>query len=156
MAIAAATDRTRDLQRTLYRAAKADPRRRFHALHDKVLRRDVLERAWRRVRANRGAAGSDRQTIERVERYGVARLLDELEADLRAGGYRLLPARRAFIPKPGSGGAAAAVDSGGPRPRRAGGREGRHRADLRGRLPAVLVRLSAEEGAARRPPGARG
>jgi group II intron reverse transcriptase/maturase len=103
MAIAAAKDRTRELQRTLYRAAKADPRRRFHALHDKVHRRDVLERAWRQVRANRGAAGVDRQTIERVERYGVARLLDELEADLRAGEYRMLPARRVFIPKRGSG-----------------------------------------------------
>jgi group II intron reverse transcriptase/maturase len=102
MAIAAATDRTRELQRTLYRAAKADPRRRFHALHDKIHRRDVLERAWRQVRANRGAAGIDRQTIEQVERYGVARLLDELEADLRTGGYRSLPARRVFIPKPGS------------------------------------------------------
>jgi RNA-directed DNA polymerase len=86
MAIAAATDKTRELQRTLYRAAKADPGRRFHALHDKVLRRDLLERAWRQVRANRGAAGIDRQTIEQVERYGVARLLDELEADLRTGG----------------------------------------------------------------------
>jgi retron-type reverse transcriptase len=102
MAIAAAKDRTRELQRTLYRAAKADPRRRFHALHDKVLRRDVLERAWWQVRANRGAAGIDRQTIEQVERYGVARLLDGLEADLRTGGYRVLPARRVFIPKPGS------------------------------------------------------
>ena len=103
MAIAAASDKTRELQRTLYRAAKADPRRRFHALHDKVNRRDVLERAWRQVRANRGAAGIDRQTIEQVERHGVARLLDELEADLRSGDYRALPARRAFIPKPGSG-----------------------------------------------------
>jgi group II intron reverse transcriptase/maturase len=102
MAIAAAQDKTRELQRTLYRAAKADPRRRFHALHDKVHRRDVLERAWRQVRANRGAAGIDRQTIEQVEHYGVGRLLDELEADLRGGGYRPLPARRVFIPKPGS------------------------------------------------------
>ena len=63
----------------------------------------MLERAWRQVRANRGAAGIDRQTIEQVERYGVARLLDELDADLRTGGYRALPARRAFIPKPGPG-----------------------------------------------------
>lgn len=102
MAIAAAQDKTRELQRALYRAAKADPRRRFHALHDKVHRRDVLERAWRQVRANRGAAGIDRQTIEQVERYGVARLLDELAADLRADSYRALPARRVFIPKPGS------------------------------------------------------
>jgi RNA-directed DNA polymerase len=38
-------DKVRELQRTLYRAAKADPGRRFHALYDKVYRRDVVERA---------------------------------------------------------------------------------------------------------------
>src|SRR4051812_43801354 len=96
-------DKVRELQRTLYRAAKADPGRRFHALYDKVHRRDVLERAWELVRANRGAAGIDRQTIADVEEYGVARLLDELAADLREGRWRPLPARRVFIPKPGRG-----------------------------------------------------
>jgi RNA-directed DNA polymerase len=94
-------DKVRELQRTLYRAAKADPGRRFHALYDKVYRRDVLERAWELVRANRGAAGIDRQTIADVERYGIAELLDELAADLRDGSYRPLAARRVFIPKPG-------------------------------------------------------
>jgi group II intron reverse transcriptase/maturase len=94
-------DQVRELQRTLYRAAKADPKRRFHALHDKVSRRDVLERAWELVRANKGAAGIDRQTIADVEQYGVSRLLDELAADLRDGRWRPLPARRVFIPKPG-------------------------------------------------------
>jgi group II intron reverse transcriptase/maturase len=94
-------DIVRELQRTLYRAAKADPKRRFHALYDKVLRRDVLERAWESVRANHGAAGIDRQTIADVEQYGVSRMLDELAADLRAGRWRPLPARRVFIPKPG-------------------------------------------------------
>src|SRR5918911_347116 len=94
-------DKVRELQRTLYRAAKADPGRRFHALYDKVHRRDVLERAWELVRANRGAAGIDRQTIVDVERYGVSRLLDELAADLREGRWRSIPARRVFIPKPG-------------------------------------------------------
>lgn len=93
-------DRVRDLQRTLYRAAKADPGRRFHALYDKVYRRDVLERAWGQVRANRGAAGIDRITLTHVEQY-VDRLLDELAADLKEGSYRPLPARRVFIPKPG-------------------------------------------------------
>src|SRR3982751_2952779 len=91
-------DSVRELQRTLYRAAKADPGRRFHALYDKVLRRDVLERAWGMVRANRGAAGIDRQTIADVETYGIAKLLDELAAGLRDGSYRSLPARRVFIP----------------------------------------------------------
>src|SRR5919197_19173 len=101
MARAAKQDKVRELQRTLYRAAKADPGRRFHALYDKVCRRDVLERAWELVRANRGAAGIDRQTIADVEQYGVDRLLDELAADLKDGRWRPLPARRVFIPKPG-------------------------------------------------------
>ncbi|MCU1496369.1 MAG: RNA-directed polymerase (reverse transcriptase) [Acidimicrobiales bacterium] len=95
-------DKVQTLQRTLYRAAKADPGRRFHALYDKVLRRDVLERAWEQVRRNRGAAGIDRTTIADVEEHGVTRLLDELAADLKAGTYRPLPARRVWIPKPGS------------------------------------------------------
>src|SRR5438876_5795137 len=94
-------DKVRELQRTLYRAAKADPKRRFHSLHDKVYRRDVLERAWELVRANRGAAGIDRQTIADVEAYGVDRLLDRLAADLKDGRWRSLPARRVFIAKPG-------------------------------------------------------
>jgi group II intron reverse transcriptase/maturase len=94
-------DQVRELQRTLYRAAKADPGRRFHALYDKVHRRDVLERAWGLVRANRGAAGIDKQTIADVEQYGIDRLLDELAADLKEGRWRSLPARRVFIPKPG-------------------------------------------------------
>jgi RNA-directed DNA polymerase len=101
MARPAEQDKVRELQRTLYRAAKADPERRFHALYDKVYRRDVLERAWELVRANRGAAGIDKQTIADVEEYGITKLLDELTADLKDGQWRPLPARRVFIPKPG-------------------------------------------------------
>jgi RNA-directed DNA polymerase len=95
-------DAVRALQHALYRAAKADPGRRFHALYDKVHRRDVLQRAWGQVRRNDGAPGIDQTTLADVEEYGVSRLLDELEAELRAGSYRPLAARRVFIPKPGS------------------------------------------------------
>ena len=95
-------DPVRALQHTLYRAAKADPGRRFHALGDKVYRRDVLERAWEDVRRHGGAAGIDRVTITDVQEYGVPRLLDEVAATLREGRWRPLPARRVFIPKPGS------------------------------------------------------
>src|SRR6266508_17793 len=93
-------DRVRELQRALYRAAKADSGRRFHALYDKVHRRDVLERAWELVRANQGAAGIDPQTIADVEQYGVSRLLDELTADLKDGSYRALPTRRCSFQSP--------------------------------------------------------
>ena len=95
-------DPVRALQHALYRAAKADPGRRFHALSDKVYRRDVLERAWVDVRRNGGAAGIDRTSIADVQEYGVARLLDELVADLKVARWRPAPARRVFIPKPGS------------------------------------------------------
>ena len=94
--------KVQELQRSLYRAAKADPGRRFHALYDKVHRRDVLEWAWEQVVRNRGAAGVDRVTLSMVEQYGVSRLLDELAADLVGERYRPLPARRVWIPKPGS------------------------------------------------------
>ena len=95
-------DKVQALQRTLYRAAKADPGRRFHALYDKVHRRDVLERSWEQVRRNHGAPGIDGATIADIEEYGVARLLDELAADLREGRWRPLPAHRVWIPKPGT------------------------------------------------------
>jgi len=94
-------DRVRALQHALYRAAKAEPGRQFHALFDKVRRRDVLQRAREQVRRNRGAPGIDRITLAAVEEYGADRLLGELAADLKNGSYCPLPARRVFIPKPG-------------------------------------------------------
>jgi hypothetical protein len=90
------------LQHALYRAARADPGRRFHALYDKVCRRDVLWRAWAAARSNNGAPGIDQVTLAGVEEYGVARLLDELASELGEGRYRPLPARRVMIPKPGT------------------------------------------------------
>jgi group II intron reverse transcriptase/maturase len=97
-------DPVRALQHALYRAAKADPGRRFHALWDKVLRRDVLWRAWAAVRRNNGAPGIDAITLADVEEYGVSRFLDELAAEVKDGRYRPLAARRVFIPKPGQPG----------------------------------------------------
>jgi retron-type reverse transcriptase len=90
------------LQHALYRAAKANPGRRFHALFDKVHRRDVLNRAWEDVRRNRGAAGIDRVSLADADEYGVSLLLGELAAELMEKRYRPLSARRVFIPKPGT------------------------------------------------------
>src|SRR5881396_2659785 len=86
-------DPVRALQHVLYRAAKADPGRRFHALRDKVYREDVLWRAWYAVRRNNGAPGIDKTTLADVEEYGVTRLLGELARELQAGTWRPMPAR---------------------------------------------------------------
>src|ERR1019366_712987 len=94
-------DKTRALQRVLYRSAKSDPGRRFHALFDHVARSDILWRAWGDVRANRGAPGVDGLSLSEIEAAGVAGFLGGLAEALRSGTYRPAPLRRVYIPKAG-------------------------------------------------------
>jgi group II intron reverse transcriptase/maturase len=84
----------------LHDKAKESPNRRFHALYDKVYRRDVLAFAYACCKANGGAAGVDDQSFEDIEEYGVERWLDELAEELRSRTYRPRPVRRVYIPKP--------------------------------------------------------
>ena len=58
-------------------------------------------KAWREVRANRGAPGVDGVSIDDVVRSGVGDFLEELAERLRTGRYRPRPLRRVYIPKPG-------------------------------------------------------
>jgi RNA-directed DNA polymerase len=93
-------DKSRALQRRLYLAAKRSGTRRFHALDDRVVRPDILRRAWVEVRANQGAPGVDGVSLEEVERQGVEGFLGDLAADLTAQRYRPQPVLRVEIPKP--------------------------------------------------------
>jgi RNA-directed DNA polymerase len=95
--------KVRELQRKLWAAAKQSSGRRFHALYDRIHRGDVLWEAWERVRANKGASGVDRVTVDAVEVYGVDRMVRELRQDLRTGRYRPSLVRRVEIPKPQGG-----------------------------------------------------
>jgi len=92
-------DKVRQLQRRLWSTAKRQPGRRFHALMDRIYRRDVLWEAWRRVKQNRGAAGVDAMTLAAVEQAGVEGFLDDLGSRLRAGTYRPAAVKRRYIPK---------------------------------------------------------
>lgn len=101
-------DKVRALQRVLYRSAKQDSQRRFHALYDKVARNDILWRAWIDVSTNGGAPGVDGITIDAVAESGVAGVrafLEELAVELRTETYRPRPLRRVHIPKAGKPGA---------------------------------------------------
>ena len=93
-------DKVRELQRKLFTAAKCNRKRRFHALYDRIWRGDVLREAWKRVRANRGVAGIDGETLTGIEASGVDSFLDTIQQQLKEGKYRPSPVRRQYIPKP--------------------------------------------------------
>lgn len=73
---------------------------KWFSLIDKVYRPQTLEAAWQQVKANKGAAGIDGQSIERFA-ANAERYLSELAQDLKAGRYQAAPVRRVEIPKAG-------------------------------------------------------
>jgi RNA-directed DNA polymerase len=91
----------RDLQRGLYLKAKREPKFRFYLLHDKVWREDIVEHAYRLVRANGGAPGIDGVTFQSIESGGgEAQLLSKLQQELKDKTYRAgAVRRRVYIPK---------------------------------------------------------
>ncbi len=71
---------------------------KWHSVIDKVYAPKTLRAAWRRVAANRGAAGIDRMSIERFE-VNAEHYLKVLGHELRNGSYTPEPIRRVYIPK---------------------------------------------------------
>lgn len=92
-------DKVRQLQRKLYLTAKNSRTRRFHALYDKLWRKDILWKAWFNVKENAGSAGIDGQTIAKIEEIGVETVLNEIAENLKQGKYRPQPVLRVEIPK---------------------------------------------------------
>ena len=97
------TDKVQELRRKLYLKAKSEPNFRFYALYDRVYRKDVLKRAWGKVKANHGSSGIDNRSIEDIEEEGVDDFINRIHQELRTKEYRPLPAKRVYIPKPDGG-----------------------------------------------------
>ncbi len=90
------------LQSKLSHAAKQSLDRKFGALYDKIYREDVIAEAWKRVRANKGAPGVDKQDFDYIEEViGVDRFLAKVRGELKSESYRPQPVLRCYIEKPG-------------------------------------------------------
>ena len=73
-----------------------------HRLHEEVCLGRTLERAFRKVKANRGAPGPDGETLEAFGR-DLETGLEKLRKELTGWSYQPGPVRRVVIPKPGGG-----------------------------------------------------
>jgi RNA-directed DNA polymerase len=95
----------RELQRKLYRKAKQEKEYRFYLLYDKVYRMDILDHAYRLVKANKGASGIDGETFEQIEERegGAERYLEGIGGELRRKDYKPQAVRRVYIPKASGG-----------------------------------------------------
>ena len=69
---------------------------------ERILSRDNLNRAFKRVKANKGAPGIDGMTVEDAPHW-LREHRDELLESIRSGKYKPQPVRRKEIPKPDGG-----------------------------------------------------
>ena len=67
-----------------------------------ILSRENMRKAWKRVKANKGAAGVDHMTIADFPAF-CRENWDCIRASLREGIYQPLPVKRVEIPKPSGG-----------------------------------------------------
>jgi group II intron reverse transcriptase/maturase len=98
-------DKVRQLQITLYRKAKAEPKYRFWSLYGELLRQDVLNAALEAQWKNGGQAGVDGESLGSIHASPAVRQrwLDRLQEELKAKTYRPSPVRRVMIPKSSGG-----------------------------------------------------
>jgi RNA-directed DNA polymerase len=81
---------------------RADIKPALDNLMERILERNNVQRAWERVKSNRGAAGIDGMTIGDFLEYAKANWT-EIRASLMDGTYQPQPVRQVVIPKPRGG-----------------------------------------------------
>ena len=85
-------------QRKIYLKAKQNPKYKFYCLYDKVFRLDTLKEAYRKVKANKGAAGIDGMKFSDLEGK-EEEFINGIQIELKKKTYRPNRLREVQIPK---------------------------------------------------------
>jgi len=88
-----------ELRRKIYSKAKTEKYWRFWGLYCHILKKEVLEEAYRLAKANGGAPGIDGKSFEDIETEGVKGFLEGIRQELLSRTYRPMTNRRVEIPK---------------------------------------------------------
>jgi RNA-directed DNA polymerase len=89
----------RDEERQVKEASSTDDSLTVR-LMEKIVEPSNLNRAYKRVKANKGAAGVDGMTVDKMSAF-IARHKEEVIQSLLNGNYRPKPVKEVEIPKPG-------------------------------------------------------
>jgi len=92
-------ERIRDFQRKIYLKAKQEKEYKFYILYDKVCSIRFIREAYRRVRKNKGSAGADGLTFEKIEENGIEDFLNKIQKELKEKTYKPQAVKRVYIPK---------------------------------------------------------
>jgi RNA-directed DNA polymerase len=71
-------------------------------LLERILSRQNMQQAWKRVKANKGTCGIDNMSIEQFPGYARDKW-NTIRESLSDGSYQPLPVKRVEIPKPAGG-----------------------------------------------------
>jgi len=93
------TERVCKFERSIYQKAKEDKSYKFYCLYDKISQPYILREAYRKVKANKGAAGVDKQDFEDIEREGIENYLENISKELKTFSYKPQAVRRVWIEK---------------------------------------------------------
>jgi RNA-directed DNA polymerase len=88
-----------ELRRKIYSKAKTEKHWRFWGLYCHILKKEVLQEAYRLAKANGGAPGIDGKSFEDIETEGVEGFLEGIRQELLSRTYRPMTNRRVEIPK---------------------------------------------------------
>ena len=88
-----------ELRRKIYSKAKAEKHWKFWGLYCHICKKEVLDEAYRRAKANGGVPGIDGKTFEEIETEGVEGFLEGIRQELLNRTYRPMANRRVEIEK---------------------------------------------------------